>query len=297
MTTMPTEEPLTSDFAQGANQEALRVPLFSSSQTTWNGILVEHHQQPAWDLPEHCNPHHVIVVHQTETLVKRVLNGHRQNEQVSAGTIVVIPAEVPHQSSWDRESEVILLMLEPIQFAQIAYEALDGDRVELIPHFAKPDPLIHQVGLALKAQLATPCAGDRLYTESAVTMLSVHLLQHYSTRSPNLQDREVGLSRRKLQWVIEYINAHLAEDLSLKAIAHTAGMSQYYFCRLFKQSMGLTPYQYLIQQRVERAKQLLLQSKMSIAEVAQAVGFCDQSRLSRYLKRLTRLTPKQLQNQ
>lgn len=294
---MPTEEPLATDFTQKDNrEEGLRVPLYSSHQAAWNGILIEHHRQPAWELPEHCNPHHVIVVHQTKTLVKRVLNGRKQSEQVTAGTTVIIPAVTPHQSAWDRESEVTLLMLEPLQFAQIAYESVDGDRVELIPHFAKPDPLIHQIGLALKAQLATPCAGDRLYAESAATMLSVHLLQHYSTHRHNLQGREGGLSRRKLQWTIEYMNAHLAENLSLKAIAHKVGISQYHFCRLFKQSTGLTPHQYLIQQRVERAKQLLLEGKLSIAEVAQAVGFCDQSRLSQYLKRLTGLTPRQLQN-
>lgn len=288
---MPTEEPLASDFAKRDNQEALRPPLFSSQQAVWNGILIEHHRQPAWELPEHCNPHHVIVIHQTETLVKRVLNGHRQSEQVTARTSVIIPADIPHQSSWDRESEVTLLMLEPTQFARIAYESVNGDRVELIPHFAKPDPLIHQVGLALKAQLVTRCAGDRLYAESAATMLSVHLLQHYSTRSHKLRDYEAGLSRRRLQCVTEYINAHLAEDLSLKAIAHTVDMSQYYFCRQFKQSTGLSPHQYLIQQRIDRAKQLLMKKELAIADIALECGFAHSSHFNKYFRKLTGTTP------
>lgn len=80
-------------------------------------------------------------------------------------------------------------------------------------------------------------------------------------------------------------------------MAQEVGMSKYYFCRLFKQSTGISPHQYLIQQRLERAKQLLLQSKLSITKIAQTVGFSEQSQLTRHLKRATGLTPKQLRNQ
>ncbi|NEQ26925.1 MAG: helix-turn-helix transcriptional regulator, partial [Microcoleus sp. SIO2G3] len=86
----------------------------------------------------------------------------------------------------------------------------------------------------------------------------------------------------------------LAQEISLNAIADYLGISRYYFCRQFKQSTGLSPHQYVIQQRVERAKQLLLQGKMSIANVAQVCGFTHQSHLNRHFKRLTGVTPKTL---
>ena len=70
-------------------------------------------------------------------------------------------------------------------------------------------------------------------------------------------------------------------------------VSPYYFLRLFKQSMGLTPDQYILQRRIEKAKFLLQHSKLGIAEVAIRVGFCDQSHLTQYFKRIVGMTPKQ----
>ncbi|WP_026098569.1 helix-turn-helix domain-containing protein [Kamptonema formosum] len=66
--------------------------------------------------------------------------------------------------------------------------------------------------------------------------------------------------------------AHLDQELALPDMAEVAGMSQYYFCRLFSQSMGVAPYQYVIQQRVERAKGLLKERRLPLADVALACG-------------------------
>jgi len=101
-----------------------------------------------------------------------------------------------------------------------------------------------------------------------------------------------GLSKRKLQQTIQYINQNLAEDLSLQTLATHIGFSQYYFCRLFKESTGLTPYQYIIQQRIERAKQLLTQDKYSIVDVALQVGFANQSHFCQRFRRITGVSPR-----
>ncbi|HEY9609371.1 AraC family transcriptional regulator [Allocoleopsis sp.] len=100
----------------------------------------------------------------------------------------------------------------------------------------------------------------------------------------------------RLRFVKEYIDDYLEQKLSLSELAAIAQLSPYYFCHAFKQSTGISPYQYVIQQRVERAKQLLMQGKMSIAEVAQTCGFTHQSHLNRHFKRITGVTPKTLLN-
>ena len=159
-------------------------------------------------------------------------------------------------------------------------------------HFMNFDPLIYQILLALKTELETNPLNSRFYAESAATFLAAHLVKHYTTRQPVFQEYTQGLSPYKLRRVIDYIQAHLAEDLSLDAMATEIGMSRFYFCRLFKKSTGITPYQYLIKCRLDKAKSLLLSRKLSVADVALQVGFSNQSHFTKHFKRLMGVTPK-----
>ncbi len=97
---------------------------------------------------------------------------------------------------------------------------------------------------------------------------------------------------RQLLQVIDYINDYLAEEIKLSDLAELLGMSQFHFSHLFKQSMGVPPHQYVIQQRVERAKQFLKQTELSIAEIAFLCGFNSHSHLSKWFRQLTGMTPK-----
>jgi AraC family transcriptional regulator len=98
----------------------------------------------------------------------------------------------------------------------------------------------------------------------------------------------------QLNQVIDYINEHLDQDLSLNEMAAMVQMSPTYFASLFKQSTGLPPHQYVVHQRINRAKKMLLNSNLSIAEIATQLGFCDQSHLTRHMRRLLGVCPRQL---
>ena len=156
------------------------------------------------------------------------------------------------------------------------------------------DPLIQQIGLALKSELQSNKSGGQLYAETMANALAVHLLRNYSTQGDRSIPCKGGLSQHKLRLVIDYINDYLERDLSLDELAAIAQLSPYHFSRAFKQSTGISPHRYVIKQRIERAKQLLLQGKMSLADVAIACGFSHQSHLNRHFKRLTGVTPKTL---
>lgn len=107
-----------------------------------------------------------------------------------------------------------------------------------------------------------------------------------------LTNPQTRLPQRQLRQVIDYINDHLTEDLGLTKLAVLVHMSPHYFSRLFKQFTGLSPHQYVIRSRVERARKLLLLEKLSIAEIACHVGFANQSHLNRHFKRWFGVTPK-----
>jgi AraC family transcriptional regulator len=193
-------------------------------------------------------------------------------------------------------SEFIALTLDPQTVSHIAYESVYPDSVEILPYFSKPDPLIYQIALALRSALESDELGSGLYADSMAVALSAHLLQNFSRRKHIIQDYQGGLPRHKLQQIVEFIIEHLSENLLLKTMAEEIGMSQYHFARLFKQSTGLSPYQYVIYCRIERAKTLLLRGQLKISEVSSLVGFHDQSQFTRHFKRLLGITPREFRN-
>jgi transcriptional regulator GlxA family with amidase domain len=101
-----------------------------------------------------------------------------------------------------------------------------------------------------------------------------------------------GLSAGALRRVREYVQVHLSESVDLSMLAGVAGLSVHHFAREFKQSAGVTPHHYLIQRRIERAQQMLVQTELALAEIAYAVGFSDQGHLARHFRGLVGTTPR-----
>ncbi|MGL4618170.1 helix-turn-helix domain-containing protein [Chroococcidiopsis sp.] len=103
-----------------------------------------------------------------------------------------------------------------------------------------------------------------------------------------------GLTTTQLQKVLAHINTHLDRDLSLVQIAREINISSTYFASLFKRTTGISPHQYVIRQRVERAKLMLAKTDLASADIALQVGFSSQSHLTQQFKRFTGMTPKQV---
>ena len=286
------KKPIAVDFSQEAatSQVLSRPNLLSSHQAGWNGMYFEYHYQPSHETPEHYPTQHVVAIQAKGQLqAERRLDERLQQEQILTGDVCVVPAHTRHWIHSSGNQGLILLSFNPAFLARVAYESVDPDRVELVPHFSQPDPLVHQIGLSLKRSLQTDPLGSNFYANSLGIALAAHLLQFYAARKPAL-DTSVGSSSR-LQQAIEYINDHLGEDLSLEAIASTLGMSQYHFCRLFKQTMGLTPWQYVIEQRIEAAKRLLAMPQLSIVEISRRLGYSTQGQFANFFRKHTGISP------
>ncbi|MBE9036188.1 helix-turn-helix domain-containing protein [aff. Roholtiella sp. LEGE 12411] len=271
-----------------------RSPILWSHGIASDILRVEQHNQPANNSSECCLPNYLLSIHLGQPiLLERTVDGQRSNDYLIEGDIMISPPYLHRQLSWDTDAKFLLLRLEPKLFTFNVDESVDADHVQIVPQLKIRDPLIQQIGLILKTELETDGLSDRLYAESMVNALAVHLLRRYSTQKQKIPAYSGGLPKYKLQQAIEYIQSHLLEDVSLVAIATEIGMSQYYFARMFKQSTGYSPYQYLIKCRIERAQELLMQGKQNIASVAMQVGFASQSQFGRHFKRITGVTPKQ----
>ena len=272
-----------------------QAPMLSSDRASWDGIQLQYHRHPPHELSANYSKQHRIIIHDcfsSPPLVEERIEHHFQTKQFSDGDVTVVPADVLNSASWDTEYQFITLSFEANIFARHVFDLTTLTAVEFVPRFSQPDPLIHGIGLALKSELESSGVGIRLYIESLVAALMSHLLRHYSTQKPISQTHHGGLSNRQLQQIASFVDQHLEQDLALAELTAIVQMSPSYFSSLFKQSVGLTPYQYVIQCRIERAKQLLRQGKLSIAEIAYSLGFTHQSHLSRHFKRLVGITPK-----
>ena len=167
----------------------------------------------------------------------------------------------------------------------------------MIPEFRIRDPQIEAIAMMLLTELKQENpGGEKLYIESLTNVLGVHLVRQYSSTQPRLAVSRSGLSERQLLQVVNYINEHLDREIKLVYLARLLGMSQFHFSYLFKRSLEITPYQYLIQQRIERAKQLLKQTKLPIMDIALECGFNSHSHLSKRFRQLTGMTPKVYRN-
>jgi AraC family transcriptional regulator len=292
---MAKDEPLVVQFNQRDATEKIlpRSPLLSSHDVGWKGIYMEYHRQPAHEVTECCFAQHIICIQVGRPGAILTVNGNFQGNYYTEGDIRILPANqyIP-KTRCEGEADFIILYLEPIILSRMAFELVDTDSVELLSQLKCRDPLIQQIGLALKTELESGGVDSRLYAESMATALSAHLLRKYSAQKPVFREYRSGLPKYKLQKAIAYINSNLDQNLTLAELAAVVKISPHYFATLFKQSTGLAPHQYVTQCRIERAKLLLANRELGILEVCQQVGFHSQSHFTRVFRKYAATTPK-----
>ena len=136
----------------------------------------------------------------------------------------------------------------------------------------------------------------KLEAEQMITSDNNRITLPNTVTKPKLRQYYGGLPKYKLKQATDYIDTHLNENIKVFDLANIVNISQYYFCHLFKQSTGISPYQYIIQQRIAKAKKLLKQRKLSLVEVALECGFTSQSQMTQHFRRCVGLTPNVYRN-
>jgi AraC family transcriptional regulator len=277
-----------------------RAPLLSSVSAQLDNLLVAYDYFPPGATPNILSKQHglgIFIDLPAPVTTERWIDGKLRREIVRRGDAVIIPADTWHSAECNRGGGAIVVGLEPHLMLDTLNLTLDRDRLELIPHFATTDPTIDRIGISLKHALEHPGSLSRLYAESMLDALMMHLLQHYSVQNYPLPTYEGGLAPSQLERIVDYIDTYLSRDLSLRELAQLVQLSPHYFSQLFKQSTGFSPHQYILRCRIDRGKELLRQGGLSIAGVAKSVGFVDQSHFHRHFKRLEGITPKAFASQ
>jgi AraC family transcriptional regulator len=283
--------------SQPSTKNDCPVPIASSKTLGWEAITVEEFQQPSGEAAYQACSQHTIAL-SLNSRPKRLYQAIGERHFTGLyrqGDLSITPAGIPSAYRSEEDDCYLWLCLPPEFLQQIAREAMEinSEHIELTPQLRAQDPHVEQILMMLRLELHKGGGAiGRLYVESLTNALAVHLLRDYSTIQPRVAIYEAGLRERDLLKVTEYIRAHLAQDIKLKELAQLLNMSQFHFSRSFKKSMGSSPHQYLLQQRVEQAKKLLKQTKLSIVEIAIECGFNSHSHFGKQFRLSTGIAPK-----
>ena len=221
----------------------------------------------------------------------------------------VVPAD--RSSSWKLTGapDIQLIYLRRSMVDRVAQElfGLETSRVELLPRLGFSDGLLEQLALALLATARNDatCPSDGIYADHLVRLITMHLLRHHSTRTPRtavvdtfgdtlrdtLRDNMGDAAHARMSHVRDLIESALGEDLALVRLAAEAGVAPHAFSAAFTKAVGMPPYRYVIQRRVERAKMLLRHTDLPISRIAYDTGFASQSHLASTFKRTVGQTP------
>jgi AraC family transcriptional regulator len=282
-----------------ANNAISRVVL-SSVGTKWNDVVVEQHHFPSFELVDVMYKRHAIAINIGHPFICEFeKDGRFQRAQRARGAISFFPSHQPFSNRLKTESgvfaNVLFLALDSVFVSRVAEELeLDADSIELNVQRGINDPTFRYIAMALRAGVQSGAALDRMYGEALSTALAVHLLREFDAAVLGPKRQYGRLPREKLVSAVEYIQDQLGTDLTVSGIAQAVGMRRNHLTRLFKQSTGQSPYRYVVEARVKKAKELLTTGKFTISEVALLVGFADQSHLTRHFKRVFGLPPKRL---
>lgn len=286
--------PSTKTVRQTDNE--LQPPIYSSEAYGWKNILVEEFCQPPGqekyqNLIEHTL---CLSLNRRPSRLSQAIDTRRYSSLFTKGDLSIAPAGSLLLWQWNEDDQYLRIRIASQFLEQVAHETdeISHDRVELLPEFRTQNPQIEQIGMMLLAELKNEGLAGRLYVESLTNVLAVHLLRNYSTVQTCVTRYDAELSDRQLLQVTDYISDRLADEIKLSDLAQLLGISQFHFSRLFKRSVGVPPHQYLLQQRLERAKHLLKHTELSVMEIALLCGFSSHSHLGKWFRRYTGMPPK-----
>jgi AraC family transcriptional regulator len=283
----------------GASKYGADSPLACSAVAGWRGIAVEHRRHPRGELPS-FRPEHMEIGIATgchpDCVVSRTGDRLRQHTRVEPGTIWFCPVGVLEEdiciSDWH---DVLHVYLPPERFAELSESRCGAAASPQSVHYRGGiyDERIRRIGDALLGQLHAPGAGGAVLIDTLALELTACLVDRHSSdaRSSRTCDAGHRLDVRRVRRVLDFMAAHIEDEVGLSNLAEAACLSPFHFSRAFAATLGVPPHRYLSNMRLERAKTLLSLGATPIAEVAVACCFSSQSNFTRAFRRATGATP------
>jgi AraC family transcriptional regulator len=204
---------------------------------------------------------------------------------VMPGTLLVTSPGVSARCIFKGPSDALHLHVPNDLVAECAREMPCRQATSLCSEAAPTrDPMVERLGRALLAAEDLGGSFGRLYVDCIGTAIIARLLDWASRAASSERPKASELVRWRLKRAIDYVEAHLAEPVSLADVASAAGLTRMHFAAQFRAATGLRPHEYLLRRRIERAQEMLIETAMPVVDVALSVGFQTQSHFTSVFK-------------
>lgn len=214
-----------------------------------------------------------------------------QCKEIAAGDVHIHPPNRPIFKRWSGPQTVFIVALMPRFVRQIEMELFCTTNTYIPTVIGARDAFIASMAQGAMQEMLRGHAAEQSFAEGFGKMLTIHLLRSYSDGIGPIAGVKGGLAPSRLRQVIRYIDHRLHEDISLMDLATVADLTPDHFGAAFKASVGKTPHRYHIERRIHRAKELLLDVRLTVAQVAHDVGFSSQSHFTASFRKVTGMSP------
>jgi AraC-like DNA-binding protein len=191
-----------------------------------------------------------------------------------------------------RGTRLLMLTVDPDDLEPLL-DDLAPSQVQFRQRVDLTDTLLHHLLQAIAEEIETSGPGGRLYRHTLTLLLLAQLVRCASNLAQPVKRayKKGGLPSWRLKRALELLDSGLTERPTLTELACDVGLHPTSFCRAFKQSMGISPHRYLLERRVQRAKEMMTDHTLTLTQVALDCGFSTSSQFSVIFRRIVGLTP------
>lgn len=214
-----------------------------------------------------------------------------QSKTIEFGEIYINRGDNPFFMRWKARPTIVGMGLDRALLDRVGEETFGRASTSVQTKVAVRDDRLARAARTWQEEFEDGSPGGKLFAEHLGIILAVHLFRHHSSSAWKPAPAKGGLGAHRLRRVIDYIEAHLGDDLQLTTLAGIADRSLHHFGEAFRQSTGAPPHRFVMIRRIERAKILLLTTDMTVAQIAMEVGFASQSHFALKFREMTGVAP------